>query len=459
MPWDWAFIVLGIVLPFLLVASTDARYAPDIDVFIRWADCLWKRDGSLYKGCSNYATVGALAGGGAMGVLRAVFRPGDTDTLHHLFRYYLAFFDVIQFFLVAAIVRLLGVRKPWRAALIIRAVPSSWVGGPIWGQLEGITQCFLFLAVLGMAWAWRSIARERFVRASLSFWLATGACMLAILTKQLSIFSLPLLGFGVAVAAMQMVGRWRWRGLLTVLATWAAVIGASVFLDRLFTVASRYYGSSLAYVWMSGSNHGDKIAGNGFNIWVLLGRDPASSSLTPFATLHLANHDIPLTPSHCGHALFLLVSLVVVVLFLRIHGLQWLQRPWAPFSDLGLQRFLSTLVFADGLQNLAMAVTLAGTHERFLYHGYAFLLLAGFRLWQKPRMISGRTAAVLVVSAAAYGAFVYSLIGDLTNYLFPVRRLEFMATLHLVLLIVLLDGFWVLKRKVRGFASPRPSLS
>jgi hypothetical protein len=283
--------------------------------------------------------------------------------------------------------------------------------------------------------------------------------MLAILTKQLSLFSLPCLAFGVAVVAIQMVGRWRWRGFFTVLASWAAVIGASVFLDRLFAVARRYYGSSIAYVWMSGgSNHGDKIAGNGFNIWVLLGRNPASPSVTPFATFHLGSHEIPLTPSQCGHALFLLVSLVVVVLFLRVQGLQWLQRPWASFSDLGLQRFLSTLVFADGLQNLAMAVTLAGTHERFLYHGYAFLLLAGFRLWQKPRMISGRAAALLIVSAAIYGAFVFSVIGDLTNYLFPIRRLEFMATLHLMLLIVLLDGFWVMKRKVRGFASPRPSL-
>ena len=447
------FIVLGLLAPFLAVFAVHSFSGGDFGGFDRWSECLWRGDGSLYGGGSdaNYPVVGIFAGPGVVGTLRHLVHAHDPLVVP--FRYYLAAVSGLVFLLMGALGRLMDSRRPWLLAFIVIAVPSSWAGGPVWCQIVGVTQLFLFASLLAYGYAWRATGRGRLTPAIM--WLALGqmSCWLSILTKQLSIFSVPWLFLCSLIAALQLAARWRLRGAAAAALSFAATVGIAALIDRVLHVPDGFHGSSLAYIWLGGgSDHGSRISNNGFNVWMLLGRDMASSSLTPFARLHWNDLCFELAPQACGKVLFLLSSVVFFVLFLRnLGGWKRLRGMLRGFREVELPALLIDLCLAIGLQNLAANVWLTGTHERYMYHGYFFLLLACVRLWQRPRSLGVRTPAILIACASCYAGFVMAQISSLPSLLFPLRRHELMVAMHVFLFVMLLDIFRTLGRRL-GFA-------
>ena len=101
----------------------------------------------------------------------------------------------------------------------------------------------------------------------------------------------------------------------------------------------------------------------------------------------------------------------------------------------------TSLLLVIGIENLLANVVLVGTHERYLYHGYPFLLLGGICLWEMHRL-GWRPLAAIAAGVILYGVFVFSLIGQILGFLFFAGRIEVMAALHVVLLVVLLGQLW-----------------
>jgi len=441
----------GLVLPFVIVSVTRTHYAGDIGAFMNWADCLWRGGGSLYEGCANYPVVGVLASGGVVGIIQHAFHLTDQATIATVFRYYLAFVDAVQFVLLSVLLRGMGAKRPHLLAFVVMALPSAWAGGSMWGQIDGVTQVFLLASLVVLGAGFRAIHDGRLTSSALCLAVGITCCMLALLTKQLAIFSMPWLLLAAGVGYVQLARRWRWRGIGVGASALAAALAACVFLDRTFPVARQFGGSSLLYVWFGGgSDHDRVISASGFNLWMLLGRAMDSSSMIPFHIIRIGGVAIPLTPNQCGKVLFVMASMGLLFLYAGAQGGRaWLREPARPFAQGERARFLALLGFAAGLENLIANVTLVGTHERYLYHGYPMLLLACLYLWQEPRrLVDGRVLALLLASAGCYGGFVYSVIGDLPWFLFPLRRHELMATLHIVLLVFLLDAI----RSVAGRA-------
>src|SRR5262249_37342711 len=95
--------------------------------------------------------------------------------------------------------------------------------------------------------------------------------------------------------------------------------------------------------------------------------------------------------------------------------------------------------------NLGFNVLLSGTHERYLYHCFPFLILAAFFFWERQTVFSGRSVLLCLGAAILYGLFVYSVLSP------PVIPHEFVGAIHLVLLICL---FFLSVRLQSGTAQP-----
>lgn len=461
-----AIVVLcGLLMPFAIVWFNRTFHPSDYVTFIRWAEC-WQRDpNTAYAVCNpaaNYPFVGLLASAGALLGLQALTNIQDMWQLVHHFRLYLAIFDAINFLLVFAIARTLGLNRPMLTALVVSALPSSWAGAALWAQIDGVSQMFLNLSFLFLAKGF--LAGTKPVQASLQSdragsmqqevqnsrprtvfcWLLASALAMSllILTKQLVVFSLPVL-----IAMMALIGLYLWSaGKVRALSFVALAVGLTValfcLLDRIITVPEGYKGSGYLYVWLGGgSNHGNKISGNGFNIWMLLGRNMWSSSRVPFEALRFGNMDLALTPA--GMGVFLYISYLVFLAGVMLRSV-WssLLQSLQLFSEPGRMRlFLGLAALCLGLCNLGFNVLLAGTHERYLFHGYPFLVLGALALRTHTGLVSVRSLVFLLFAASVYGAFVYTQIGTLRGFLFAVHRHEFLATIHLFLLIHLSDIF------------------
>jgi hypothetical protein len=118
---------------------------------------------------------------------------------------------------------------------------------------------------------------------------------------------------------------------------------------------------------------------------------------------------------------------------------------------------LALLSLFHGLSHLGFNVFLSGTHERYLYLGYPFLLLAAAWFYGRRSVFSWRPTAFCFLSAAAYGGFVYGINRSLPQLLFALRRHEFLASIHLFLLIVLSD-LWLQALRARAPAVDRTTV-
>jgi hypothetical protein len=111
---------------------------------------------------------------------------------------------------------------------------------------------------------------------------------------------------------------------------------------------------------------------------------------------------------------------------------------------------------------LGFNVLLSGTHQRYLYVGYPFLLLGLIWFYSQKIVISRPVLLASLFAAFTYGCFIYSQISNayliqsqqylgfkeppsmpmLPQWLSLLERHHFLAAVHLFILIVLLF-MWV----------------
>ena len=243
------------------------------------------------------------------------------------------------------------------------------------------------------------------------------------------------------VTAVKFWQNWKRKGLIVIGITLGVFAATFYWFDHTLAISDKFFGSSYYYIWTGGDiNSRYIISANGFNIWIFLGRDPSSSSRIPFSLLWDNDFALNISPYDLGIAfyvawsLFLLGTLIVIAKKLLRNSF---------VNPLETHPLLMAILFLYyGLSQLGFNVLLTGTHERYLYNGYPFLLLAGAWFFMKRLVFTWRLIGLTFLSAFIYGCFVFSIIGPLPGVFFAFSRHEFLASLHLFLLALLADAWF-----------------
>lgn len=430
---DVVLFVSGLLFPFLILSVfINIFHYNDVGIFAQWAEC-WKADASkVYELCryANYPFLGMVFSAGLISKLKDMFQLNEFVAAVVYFRAVLAAVDALNFVLLVAIARALNIQYPVRVALMIAALPSSWAGGAIWGQIDNISQFFVLVGLFGLMRAYQT-APEAGLRSLAYFLVALLSLVAGLLTKQLAIFSIAALT-PLAIAVL-----FRFRSapkFNRLLAGGCILAGAGFFLilDRQIDI-SGFFGSSYLYVWLGGgSHHYRKIAGDGFNIWVLLDRPPGSPSDVPFYNFSLFGHELRFTPFATGLVFFGLYTLLVSQSFFH-----FARRKPAPHGESQTLIFLACCILYLAMINLGFNVLLTGTNERYLYHFYPFLLLSAFVLASSNAFARSSMIGLYVATSVLYGAYVLSCISPGLDWLAPVLQPRFLAVVHGALLAVL----------------------
>lgn len=457
-------LLAGVALPFVLVALLPNTYHKgDLMAYARWADCLQAFGPRTYLECAayrpesplGYPAVGLWLSGGVVQGMRllaeSVFnRTLDTQTTDALVRFYLAIFAALDFLLLAWLAQLMRYPRPVLTAFLLMLLPWMVVGGILWGQLDGMSLAGALLAFIALWKAWLAAGRQRIGPAALWLLLAALSLVLFVLIKQLNTFALPFFLFVLALVVWTLWRELGGRGAAAALAVLLLALAAFRLLDSRFALPPEALGSTFWHGWQV-SPHGEVISGNGFNLWVLLGRDMWSSSQEPFTALRLGAWQQELTPYHSGIVLYaLLLLFLFATAFLAVRPLL-ARGALARLADEQQAALLALLSLLLGLTQLGFNVLLTGTHERYLFLGYPFLILSTWWFGRRGQMAMG-LAVWTVVAAILNGVFVLGAMQPLPGILFVVYSNAFQAVLHLILLVALLDA-WL--RIARQFARDR----
>jgi hypothetical protein len=316
------------------------------------------------------------------------------------YRLILSLMDGLNILLVFWILKKLKVEKPAYMAGVIGISISSWAGSALWGQTDGISQFFILLTLV---WIVNKNTTTLPAPKKNRLYLMVSAILLAcvLLTKQLTIFSTLSLGLLLSTDILFCSRAWKPFILNTMLAL--SIFLAAIFVWDFFLELKRPYFSHLFYIWQEGVYQGGIISGNGFNIWMLLGRDMWSSAYVPVFS------NIPaVTPYWIGLVLFLILTgfaTLSLCLSLRTqfqHGELFLNR-----------ETLLNFIFHLALVNLCFNVFLTGTRERYLFHFYPYMILAWSGLSGYSRLFSEKILSTLILGASLYGIFILQILSTI----------------------------------------------
>ena len=453
-------LILGIILPFLFVTIIPNYFFDDVGAFHVWANCLQQNPQDIYPLCKpDYPTTGMLFSGGVIYLIKALINTADRGPVDTIFRYYLAVFDALNFLLLIWLGRLLQFRFPVPIALAILALPSTWVGGAVWAQIDGISLFFCLLATLGFFQFWQSLTKNSNSKSSYYkwyklqfqnwhfFWLALATTSLAIywLSKQLTLFSLP---FFSVIALITINKLWQYfhrKGLVIAGLFILLFVALFSFLDSLFIMPEGSNNSSYWFGWHRGFK--PYISGNGFNIWMFLGWPMSASPYPPFAKLNLGFWQTEISPYATGIVLYaIFIALLILTGFKAVRRLLKANLENREKANCYL---MALICLFQGLCYLGFNVLLSGTNERYLYLGYPFLLVGVIWFYTQNILFSWRSIAFCFAAACAYGLFVFSILCPLPDLLFAFKRHEFMASIHLFLLLLIGDGWLGICRRTR----------
>lgn len=415
-------LAAGLLFPAVFIYFFPKPYhTSDVDDFWRWSQA-WGADWkTVYIDCDrcNYPFLGAMLSGGVMDWMGKE----DFKDIVAPFRYYLAFVDGLNVLAAWLVMKNLKIANAPLWAGVIGLLPSSWIGTSVWGQIDGIGQFLIFLFFILLIWF---NAEERTGR-QYDLFVSLAALLLSfmLLTKQLVYFSLFALG-SILLANIAIYSRTpRKIGLSILLAAIWFVLPIAV-IDLNLSLKQPYV-SHLQYILATGSKHGDTISSVGFNIWVFLADDLLGSSHAPLPIRIGSRTLFSITPYPMGIVLFLALMMFFVFRFAK-HI--WKNTPpgarrFQPHTILLLFAFLA-------LVNLAFNLTLTGTHERYLYHFYPFIIIACLGLMERSGWFNRATLAALLIGAAFYGGFLYAYLNLLVRT-FSKSILETVSLFHLIL--------------------------
>jgi len=423
---QWFILLSAILLPFLVVRFfPKLQHTTDLHTFGEWSKA-WEKDWTMvYVNCEscNYPFIGTLLSGGVMSTIDFE----NTARINNRFRYYLAIVDGINVLAIWFILTSLQVKRAPLWAGVIGLLPTSWIGSSAWGQIDGVGQFFILLFFIVLIFLnTKPTTLKRYLLLA-----AAGALLsLMLLTKQLIYFSMAVLGLILLVNLFQGV-RTRKDLVPSMLTVALAFILPILFIDANLQLPAPYI-SHIQYILATGSQHGDIISSLGFNIWVFFSDNLLDSSHLPLQIgfLSLA----PLSPYVTGLSLFFALNITLFFLFLRD------LRHHTTSDQVGFNKdqLISALIYFS-LVNLGFNLTLTGTHERYLYHFYPFVIMACLA-W-----LARADKRVLLFSLFAgslfYGAFLYGYLALM------IRPLNLIAIrlgtfIHLVLFVFILYS-WI----------------
>lgn len=363
--------VIAIVWPVfhvLLFPFIYHRY--DVPEFGRWVEYLETNTlRQIYStDCvCNYPFFGLLSSMGVMYLFNKSIL---------LFKFFLAVFEVLSIIFFRKILVINKIQDNFLYAAIFGLALSTWVGGAFWGQIDSVALLVLLSVILIL---------ERLRRGQKVTYLKTallGVLFLIFFSlKQLSLFNLIpflviLLVYYRSILKSKIFSH---IGLFLLV-----FLGISFFIDSWLSLPEGVV-SHLEKVYLEGSDHISEISGNGFNIWVLIGFDHHADSSIPFYS--------KLSPLTVGLGFFFIGSLVFTIQFFISTFL------------LKKEVFTCALIYLV-LINLLFNLVLTGTHERYLYYLYPFLII----LMALDEYLRKKLLVLTCFGAVVYGLFVLSVL-------------------------------------------------
>lgn len=423
LPIQWLVLVSAILLPFFVIRFFPKfHHPPDLRAFRTWGEA-WQADWrTVYINCKtcNYPFIGTLLSGG---IMSTIDYENPARTINR-FRYYLAVVDALNILALYFILVHLQVHSAPFWAGILGLLPSSWVSSSVWGQIDGVGQLLILLFfVIFIIFN----AKPRMIWQHYLYFLVAGFLLsLMLLTKQLVYFGMGALGLILLITIIRFS-----RNILSFF-SYALTSAFSFFIPVLVVDLNLKlkppYVSHIQYVLQTGSQHGDKIASLGFNIWVFYTKNLFGSSHIPLQIggLSLA----PLTPFSLGYILFAILGIVLFSVFIVN-----IRQQNTEIQMFNFQQIISALMFFSFI-NLAFNLTLTGTHERYLYHFYPFIIIACLALIPQSRFFNHTMLTVLIFSSLMYGVYLFAyLSGEVRPSNYVIIRM--IAALHLSLFIYL----------------------
>lgn len=396
---DNLIFAAGLCFSLLAVlALPNFYYQKDFAAFWAWGQ-FWRSGWQeIYLTCTqcNYPILGMFSTAGLVGWLA----PLGFERTVFSFRLLLSLVDGLNVLLVFWLLKQFDVPRAAYWAGVTGFIVCAWVGGALWGQVDGVSQ-FLMLVLLiwlvrGNARGWKSAAHFRL------FVILSGVLLASlILFKQLALFSVLPLGLLLTVNLFFQARPP--RELAWNLALLAAVLLVCLFSWNLFLKLPAPYGAHLHYILAEGSQHGDLLSRDGFNLWLFIGREMLSSSHLPLF------ESLPwLTPYGLGLCLYLAYALSLTLVWL------FSLRPTFQSGATRLNREnLLMGIFLLALLNLGFNVFLTGTHERYLYHFYPYLLVAWLGLKTTHPHFSETALGFFVLGGSLYGLLILKVLPNL----------------------------------------------
>ncbi len=420
-------LILGISISAILVLLFPNFYHyDDVRAFLAWSQ-VWNQGWQdIYKNCAscNYPILGMVSSAGLLSLLARI----DSQNAIRAFRIILAIIDGVNVLLIFLLMKEFSIKNAALWAGIVGLLPSSWAGAALWGQIDGVSQFFLLATLLWVVKCNLSAKRNVIIFLFISSLLLS----FLLLTKQLIVFSFFSLEF------LLIVNIFFFRKNVSAIAFTAlqlVFLAVFIFLWDPFLHLEGSNISHLQLIWGARSSHSNILSANGINIWVFLHRDMGSSSHAPF--WFLANYPFikKLTPYHIS--VFLFLAFVAV---LSLSTLLSLRRHFNTGNAFLNKEVLLNFVLYLAIVNLGFNVLLTGTHERYLFHFYPFLILACLGLREYSKLFSKPLLAAIVIGSTLYGLFVLGvLLGFPEKYVFysGYQAHKILAVYHAALLSVL----------------------
>ncbi|MGB7538823.1 MAG: hypothetical protein WBM17_09805 [Anaerolineales bacterium] len=429
--WQYGVLACGVAISAILViVFPDFYHHGDIGIQMVWVEQWNKGWKEIYNTCSScdYPIIGTFV---AAGIPKLLSRIGFSDTVWW-FRFCLAVVDGANVFLVFLLFRELKIKNAALWAGLIGVSLSSWAGGGVWGNIDDVSQFLLLLIV------WWMVKSNLSGKIPIALYL--GVCVfltaMLFLTKHLNVFNLLSIEFILTVSVF--IGRKRLPAAGYWLLQLALLFVFIFWWDLPLTIDGPYV-SHLQLIWRTPGRLGDFLSNNGINIWMLLGRDMLSSSALPLFPESPVGLLRWLTPFNAGIGLF---AIIVGAFSLSTAWTIWKCKE--PGSQLLNREALLNGILHLALVNLAYNVLLTGTHERYLYNFYPFVLLACLGLEAYDPRFSKYLAALLLIGANVYGYFVLGILTGDFSFRFQVHKS--LAVFHAGLLFLLLAIVFLYQR-------------
>jgi hypothetical protein len=428
---QYGILLLGISISVILVISFPNFYHyDDVRTFLGWSKFWNEGWEDIYRNCidCNYPILGMFSSAGVLSLLARV----SSQNAVWVFRIILALVDGLNVLLFFFLLKEFSIKNAALWAGITGLLLSSWAGAALWGQIDNVSQLFLLATLFWMV-KWNLSGRSTPI-----IFLVISSLLLAflLLTKQLIVFSF----FPLELLLLVNIFSFRkWGSAIVYLGLHFAFLFFFIFLWDHFLHLEEPYISHLQLIWGGRSGQSNILSINGFNIWVFLHRAMGSSSHVPFIFLSKFALLKMFTPYNTG--VFLFTGLAIL---LSVSTLLRMRKRIADGKSFLSKEDLLNFILLLSIINLGFNVLLTGTHERYLYHFYPFLLLAYMGLRHHSRLFTKTLLVAILIGSSLYGLFVLGILsGVLDEYIsigYQVQK--FLAVYHVALLCVLFVIFF-----------------